>query len=100
MSDSFINYSAKSRYYLCSDKEGLIMEDTSVMNVPSYETVVMKTEERRPELLAQRVYGDARYWWVIMRANAIFDTYSLMCGRIVRVPEIGAGINSVIGRMV
>ena len=47
----------------------------------------------RPDLLAQRYFGDPAQWWQIADANAVLDPRELTdeAGRIVAVPEAGGG---------
>lgn len=45
----------------------------------------------RPDLLAQRFYGDPGQWWRIADANPVVDPRELTdeAGRIVEIPEPG-----------
>jgi hypothetical protein len=44
----------------------------------------------RPDLIADRVYGNPDLWWVIYEFNGIKDPlFDLKPGQVLRIPEIG-----------
>lgn len=44
--------------------------------------------ENRPDLVAQKAYGNPRLWWVIYEFNGIRDPlFELRRGTILRIPE-------------
>lgn len=48
--------------------------------------IVSKTDELRPDLIADSALGDPSLWWVIMEYNKILDPYSLLEGDNLRIP--------------
>jgi hypothetical protein len=81
-------YTKLSRYNTSGNENGFIMEDFKKMNVPFTETFVRNEEENHPEILAQRIFGDARMWWVLCRFNGFSDPDNLPAGTRVRIPEL------------
>ncbi len=49
-------------------------------------TVIQPQYQYRPDLLANKVYNDPEFWWVIMEANDIFDIFDFKAGVNIRLP--------------
>lgn len=81
-------YNKLSRYYTSGNEDGFLMEDFGKLNLTYSETFVRTEETDCPELLAQRIYGDARYWWFLCRFNGIIDPHNMPLGLKIRVPDI------------
>mgnify|MGYP001773593885 CR=1 FL=1 len=82
-------YNKVSRYNISGNEEGFVMEDFKKYNLTYTETFVRQGEEHRPELIAQRIYGDARMWWVICRFNGLLDPNNIPMGLKLRIPDFG-----------
>lgn len=81
-------YNKMSRFYTSGSENGYIIEDYRMLNLTYTETFVRGTEENNPELLSQRVFGDARYWWLLCRFNGIMDPNNLPVGLKIKIPDI------------
>ena len=44
-------------------------------------------EAHRPDVIAQKVYGDPRLAWVILSANDLSDIFDLEAGMIITIPS-------------
>lgn len=53
----------------------------------SYFTVTLE-EVDRLDIVANKVYGVARYWWVIAMANYLLDPFDVPVGTQLRIPTI------------
>ena len=54
------------------------------------EYIVKQGEDRQLDLLAHRIYGDRRLWWVIAHANKInFVHEEVVVGRKLVIPKLG-----------
>ena len=53
----------------------------------TYVTITNETENRL-DIVAYKVYGSPRYWWVIALANYIIDPFSIPAGSTLRVPPL------------
>lgn len=50
--------------------------------------IVKQNEVHRPDLIAHRIYGDTRFWWVLMEYNGFMDMFNdLEEDVVVRYPE-------------
>lgn len=83
-----IDYTFTSRYYHINEDPSIIQIDLINMNLPYTETYVRKSEENRPALVAQRVYNNPNYWWVICQYNGILDPKILPNGTLLRIPNL------------
>lgn len=88
----------RSRYDL---KEQLLLKDntlvirnmrksdlTPVRSSDDMEYKIEAKEAYRPDIIANRVYGDPRYAWVILSANNLKDIFDLKTGMIITIPSI------------
>lgn len=51
---------------------------------------------RRPDLIAQKAYGNPDLWWVIYEFNGIRDPlFELRPGQILRIPELDRVLEAV-----
>lgn len=48
---------------------------------------VTVTEDKRPDLIANTFYGDARLYWIILAANGLREKEEIRKGMIIRVPS-------------
>ena len=83
-----IEYTQTSRYYHILEDPDLVQTDLSVMNLPYTETTVKEGEQNRPELIAQRIYNNPHYWWVICQYNGIIDPDNIPVGLVIRYPNL------------
>lgn len=51
---------------------------------------VTTDEKERPDLVANKYYGDARLYWVILGANGFREKSQLKEGLIIRIPAMSA----------
>ena len=58
----------------------------------TYQVVV---EEGRPDLISYRVYGDTRFWWIIMAYNNLTDFRDIKTGLVLDIPEQNSILNLV-----
>lgn len=57
---------------------------------------VTQEYEKRPDLLADKVYDDASLWWVILEFNGIRDPFfQLKSGMILRIPQIDRVLQAI-----
>ena len=49
--------------------------------------VITATTEYRPDLVAQKAYGDVRLWWKILEANNMKDIWDFKSGTNIVIPE-------------
>ena len=47
-------------------------------------------QDGRPDLLADVIYGDTQYWWILMQYNAFLEISDITNGLEVRYPSVGA----------
>ena len=47
-------------------------------------------EDQRPDLIANKIYGHARLYWVILGANGLREKSQVRKGTMVRVPSMNA----------
>ena len=61
---------------------------------------VSLSEDKRPDLVANKYYGDARLYWVILGANNLREKEQLTKGMVIRIPSKNAiyGSNGVLIR--
>lgn len=83
-----IEYTQTSRYYHILEDPSLVQTDLSVLNLPYTETTVKEGEQNRPELIAQRIYNNPHYWWVICQYNGIIDPENIPQGLVIRYPTL------------
>lgn len=83
-----LEYQQTSRYYHIYEDPDLVQTDLSILNLPFTETTVMEGEQNNPEILAQRIYNNPHYWWVICQYNGIIDPDNIPAGLIIRFPTI------------
>jgi len=56
--------------------------------IPHRGEFIIQNEERRPDLIAWKVYRDVRYWWLILHYNDIPDHEELLSGMVLKLPSI------------
>lgn len=80
----------KSQIYRYGDEKKLTFEiykrKPKVLSPNDVFTVIAPQYQYRPDLLANKVYGDPEFWWVIMEANDIFDIFDFKAGLNIRLP--------------
>lgn len=81
-------YNKMSRFHTSGSENGFIVEDYRVLNLTYTETFVRYKEANNPELISQRVFGDARYWWLLCRFNGFIDPNNIPAGTTIRIPDI------------
>lgn len=58
--------------------------------------VVSQEDEKRPDLVAFKAYGDSSLWWVIYEFNGIRDPFfDLRQGMLLRIPEIQRVLSAI-----
>lgn len=83
-----LNYSHNSRYYRISENEDITQTDLIILNLPYTVTTVRENEVNKPEILAQRVYNNPHYWWVICQFNGILNPDLIPLGLEIRCPNL------------
>ena len=83
-----IEYAQTSRYYHITENPDLVQTDLVNLNLPFSTTTVRVTERNRPELIAQRIYNNPNYWWVICMFNGIQDPTLLPAGLVLKCPVL------------
>lgn len=97
-------YDAKIRLRL-NDKK-LVVRNLKESDLVSTQTdrdiihTVTIDEEFRPDLIANKYYGDARLYWVILGANNLREKSQLTQGLLIRIPSKTAvyGTNGLLTR--
>ncbi len=56
--------------------------------IPYSGEFIIQSEERRPDLIAHKVYKDFRYWWIVMHYNNIVDHEALKTGLVLKLPAL------------
>lgn len=82
------DYAQTSRYYGIKESNDVVQTDLIVLNLPYQVTYVRESEVNRPELLAQRVYNNPMYWWVLCQFNGIQNPNLLPLGFEIRCPNL------------
>jgi len=62
--------------------------NSSFLNVlktlePRGEFIVTK-DSQRIDIISQRIYGDTKYWWILLEFNGIVDQFSIKLGHIIK----------------
>lgn len=84
-------YDAKIRLRLNDSK--LVVRNLKESDLVSTKTdrdiihTVTVNEEFRPDLIANKYYGDARLYWVILGANNLREKSQLTQGLLIRIPS-------------
>ena len=81
-------YTPNSRYYHIKEDPYLVQTDLIIFNTTFTETTVRSGEQNNPEIIAQRVYNNPHYWWVICQYNGIIDPKNIPLGMKIRCPNI------------
>lgn len=74
-----------------SDKDFLILRRPLNLNEEDGDVYVTVTQEleKRPDLVAEKAYGNPDLWWVIYEFNGIRDPlFNLKQGMILRIPAL------------
>lgn len=74
-----------------SGNKFLILRNSLVLTEDEGDIFVTITKDlvNRPDLIADKAYGDADLWWVIYEFNGIRDPlFDLKPGRILRIPKL------------
>ena len=91
------NFKALSRYgggliiKNRSDKDFLTLRRPLNLQEEDGDVFVTVTQEleKRPDLVAEKAYGNPDLWWVIYEFNGIRDPlFNLKAGMILRIPEL------------
>lgn len=70
-----------SNFYTTNVVDGANEYNLSSININDFKftgfdyTVVMKSEEYRPDLLCYRIYGTIEYWWILLEINGISNIW-------------------------
>lgn len=88
----------RSRYDL---KDQLLLKDNTLVirnmrksdlipnrNSDDIQYKIEAKEAFRPDIIANRVYGDPRYAWIILSANNLSDIFDLKTGMIITIPSV------------
>lgn len=60
----------------------------ALKKVPFTGETAITTEEGRPDLLANTIYGNPNYWWILMYYNSLVDPSELISGMVIKYPAI------------
>jgi phage tail protein X len=91
-------YQTKSKYQLLRGKEIPVRRhfETSILVTPNdiQNDIFIETQRGdRLDLLADKYYGDTKYWYIIANANYIKDTIMIKEGIQLKIPSFIPGIN-------
>lgn len=85
-------YSPTSPYYATSTR-GRFLDVMTFRDIPKNSTdieyIIDRVYEYRPDLLANDIYGDSRYWWIfsMRNPNAIQDPiFDFKVGTVIFIP--------------
>lgn len=95
-------YDAKTKLRL--DDEKITIRNLKQSDLAARKTAndlmhrVTLDEDRRPDLIANTYYGDARLYWVILGANDLREKEQVRKGMLIRIPSKDAlyGVNGVL----
>lgn len=59
-----------------------------LLKLPIHGFYNVQGEEKKPELLAYRIYGSVQYWWLLMLYNGILDNEELVSGNNIKYPSL------------
>ena len=90
------NYKSKDRFdlakFLKEENDTHSMLDSKFIldlnKLPSDGTFLVQTEEQRPDRIADKIYGDSHYWWVILMYNGITDVSEVVSGITINYPSL------------
>ena len=91
------NFKRSSRYVnrsIESNRNGkrfIVLREPLNLEPSSGDIYVTITQEllQRPDLIAQKAYGDRELWWIIYEFNNISDPlFDLQLGQIIRIPTL------------
>lgn len=74
-----------------SSKDFLVLRKPLNLEESSTDTFIVVTQqyEKRPDLVANQVYGKSELWWAIYEFNNIKDPFfDLRAGQILRIPSV------------
>ena len=92
-----VSYKNASRYRnlrtLKDETNGRIHHESPIQQAikkSSDDTLITITNEteNRLDIVAYKVYGSPRYWWVIALANYIIDPFDIPAGSTLRIPPL------------
>lgn len=49
---------------------------------------LVQSDEKKPDLISHRIYGDTQYWWILMLYNSVFDPQDVVTGLVLKYPSI------------
>ena len=88
--DTGSRYFRTGKFFVDGDSFADAVEEDFIESRDDDTTYTVKAgEEKRPELIAHRVYKDPKLWWAIQQANQIFNPFEeLQPGQKLRIPSL------------
>jgi len=59
-----------------------------IEKLPPVDRFTVTSEEKRPDLISQKIYGSTQYWWLLMEYNNIIDINNIVNGTIFEYPDL------------
>ena len=87
-------YDKKERYRMQDDSLVIRqMKPRDMTPTPTKADLLHKVqgfEHQRPDVLANKYYGDPRMYWIILAANGLRDPLDLTRGMSIRIPDVNS----------
>ena len=61
-----------------------------IPKLPTVGYYTIRAEDKRPDMLSYRIYGETQYWWVLMWYNNFLKPQDLKIGAVIKYPSISA----------
>ena len=59
-----------------------------IVRLPVYGTTFVQAEENRADLLAYRIYGSVKFWYILMIYNGIVSPMDIVEGQTINYPRV------------
>lgn len=63
---------------------------TEIKNLESAGEYVVSSEEGRPDLVSNKLYGSVGYWQIILLYNGLDDVDSIVIGKRIKFPSLAS----------
>lgn len=91
-------YNHISRYsiyrQILDDEQELYTETSNVTPIPETDKdfyhEILKEEENRLDIIANKYYGNPDFFWMIAIANNIIDPFIITPGEVIRIPNFNS----------